>query len=263
MAAPAKPTRRIVWEDAPTEFTPRACVAEIYGPSNSGRTTLALTAPGPIAYIGFHEKVAGIIEPYARAKSIKTYKAGGVFIGDPDEIMKAAWERMEEFEAYFFAAFESGKFRTVIVDTHVEAWALERLAEFGAPKPDKGRVDTNWGPINARWLSLLNMARTQTETNAIFIGQVEDEWKNDAKGFGQKTGRQVKIASSAGRQVYLKSDVVFRTMVDEGGQGFSARVEKPWGNIEMMNAEITVDKDSGFPMLMSLITGTDQAEWES
>lgn len=263
MAATSKPARRIVWEDAPTEFAPRATVAEIYGPSGSGRTTLALTAAAPIAYLGFHEKIDGIVQPYAQAKPIKVYKAGGVFTGTPDEIMREAWDRMEDFEGHYYDAIDSGRFRTVIVDTHVEAWALERLAEFGAAKPEKGRVDVNYAAINARWLSMLNKARTQSETSVILIGQVEDEWKNDAKGFGSKTGRQVKVASSAGRQVFLKSDVSFRTQVDEGGQGFSVRIEKAWGNNGLLYSEIPVDQESGFPMLMSLITGTEQSEWES
>jgi len=255
---------RPLWSDAPTVFTPRSAVVEIYGPSNTGRTTLALSAPPPILYIYFYEKAEGIIEPFAREKQISWYRAGGVFRGESDEIQRAAWRKMEEFErCYYEGLGERSPFRSIVVDTHVEAWELERLAEFGAPKPGKGRVDQMWGGVNARWSGLLNAARERSDVNVIWIGQVEDEWKKDARGFDQKTGKQVKISSSAGRKVYLKCDVSLRTDNGADGQSFTATIEKAWGNNDLMFEELQVEREGGLPFILSLITGTEQSEWES
>ncbi len=50
------------WEDAPTEFTRRSVVLEIYGDTGTGRTTLALTAPGTIAVLHAAEKLEGLFQ---------------------------------------------------------------------------------------------------------------------------------------------------------------------------------------------------------
>lgn len=250
------------WEQAPKLFTRRSgIVMEIWGPTGTGRTSLALTAPGPIAYIYFHEKIDGIVQKFANEKDIRMFKAGGVFRGDSDEIEKAAWASMQEFEAAYYDSFSFA--RTTIVDTHNEAWLLERLAEFGAPKPSKGQVKNNYGPVNNRWMSMLNMARSKAEskdmTNVIFIGQAEEEWKPNALGFDSKTGRIVRMSSSASNQVLLKSDVSIRTDKKDGN--FTSTVLKGWWNADSEDSYLE-NSASTYSMLMGLITETDPREWE-
>lgn len=250
------------WEQAPKLFTRRSgIVMEIWGPTGTGRTSLALTSPGPIAFIYFHEKIDGIVQKFANEKEIRMFKAGGVFRGEPDDIQKAAWIAMQEYEAAYYDAFSFA--RTVIVDTHNEAWMLERLAEFGAQKPEKGQVKNNYGPVNNRWMSMLNMARSQSEssraTNVIFVGQAEDEWKPNAKGFDSKTGRIIRVATSASNQVLLKSDVSVRT--DKANGDFISTIFKGWWNADSED-QYLVNGASTYPMLMGLITETDPREWE-
>jgi len=256
------------WDDAPTEFSLRRCVSEIYGPSGSGRSTLALSAPGPIAYLFFHEKVQGIVQEFAKTKQIKWKKMGGSFRGSESNILDKASEAMRRFEDFYYDSFSWAT--TVIVDTHNEAWMLERLGEFGAPKPDGGRVDQNYAAINNRWLSMLNHARDEADANrcnTIFVGQTESEWKEDAKGFGKKTGKIVRIDTSASQKVYLKSDVVIRTEVSINRRReheFKAIVDKPWWNSAYMDFEIPLgDKPDQlqWPDVMGMITETDAEEW--
>jgi hypothetical protein len=231
---------------------------EIWG---TGRTSLALTAPGPIAFIYFHEKIDGIVQKYANEKDIRMFKAGGVFRGESKDIQEAAWTAMEAFESAYYDSFSFA--RTVIVDTHNEAWLLERLAEFGAPKPSKGQVKNNYGAVNNRWMSMLNMARSRAEskdmTNVIFIGQAEDEWKPNAQGFDSKTGRIVRMASSASNQVLLKSDVSIKTDKKDGN--FISTVMKGYWNADSEDSYL-MNGSSTYSMLMGLITETDPKEWE-
>jgi hypothetical protein len=246
------------WESAPKIFTRRSgVVCEFWGPTGTGRTRLALTAPGPIAYIYFHEKVDGMVQQFSNEKEIRMFKAGGVFRGESDEIQRDAWQKMLEYEAAYYDSFSFA--RTTIVDTHNEAWMLERLAEFGAPKPSKGQVKNNYGSVNNRWMSMLNMARTQDKTNVIFIGQAEDEWKPNAQGFDSKTGRIVRKSDSASNQVLLKSDVAAKT--DKINGDFISTITKGWWNADSEDSYLK-NQSSTFSMLMGLVTDTDPSEWE-
>lgn len=247
----------VIWQDASLEFTKRSgVVVEIFGPTGTGRTTLALTAPGPIAYIYFHEKMDGILEKFASRKKIRWVKAGGVFRGTEEEIQSTAWKSMKEFESAYYDSFSWA--RTTIVDTHNEAWELERLAEFGAPKPSGGRVDSNYAAVNNRWRSMLNMARSQDKTNVILIGQVEDEWKPGPGGFDRKTGREVRVSTSASRQVLLKSDVAVVTGKKKGE--FTSTIYKGWWNAESEDF-VLKNEMSTFSQILAVVTETDASEW--
>lgn len=246
------------WEKAPTVFTRRSgVICEFWGVTGTGRTRLALTAPGPIAYIYFHEKIEGLVQEFASEKEIRMFKAGGVFRGESDDIQREAWEKVMEAEAAYYDSFSFA--RTTIVDTHPEFWYLERLAEFGAPKPSKGQVKNNYASVNNRWMSMLNMARTQEKTNVIFIGQAEDEWRPNAQGFDSKTGRIVRMSNSASNQVLLKADVAVRTDKKDGN--FISTIQKGWWNADSEDAEL-MNGASTFSMIMGLVTETDPKEWE-
>lgn len=263
----------IQWEQAPTLFTKRSgVIMEIWGPTMTGRTTLALTAPGPIALISFHEKIDGVVQAAKSAgkglRDIRIFKAGKIFRGTPQQIQSDAWEAMCAYEAAYYDAFNWA--RTVIVDTHPEAWYLERLAEFGADRPVKnpetgkvGRIEQNWAGINNRWMSMLNKARSQdgddfSQTNVIFIGQVEDEWKDGEGGIGKKTGRLVRTSTKASDQVLLKSDISVRT--DKHRGDFISTIYKGWWNASSEDMELR-NEMSNFGMIMGLVTETDPDEW--
>ena len=49
------------WEIAGADLEQRGLILHIYGESGSGRSHLALTAPGPIAYFSFAENHEGVI----------------------------------------------------------------------------------------------------------------------------------------------------------------------------------------------------------
>lgn len=59
------------WEEVDDEVDyTRGAVIDIIGPEGTGRSTLALTMGGPIAYINSDEKIDGIIQPVARTGKI-------------------------------------------------------------------------------------------------------------------------------------------------------------------------------------------------
>ena len=193
---------------------------------------------------------------------------GGSFRGSEEKILQQAKDSMNRFEDFFYDSYNWAT--TVLIDTHNEAWYLERLGEFGAPKPSEGRVDRNYASINNRWLSMLNKARDEADANrvnTIFIGQTESEWKEDQKGFGKKTGKIVRVDTSASAKVYLKSDLVIRTDVIKNRRHvyeFKAIVEKPWWNSACMGLEIDLGlkpDQMDLADVIGMVTETDSDEW--
>lgn len=283
-----------LWSDAPTEITRRAAVVEVYGDTGTGRSTFALSSPGPIAYLFAAEKTEGVVQRtqlrlMQQGHKLRLHNFGAVFTGtDGDEIKIQAspvWDKL--LKAYYDAL---GWARTIVLDTHTDAWELIRVASFGGIKPDGGRIDANYGPVNAVWRSMFKAARLQDRANFITIGQTKDEWitKEQAAaaaaatpgagagkvmfkgskqrgsggsdgGIGQRTGRTVRAGQ---REIGVLSDVVVRTGKEMGDRGpeFSALIEKAWYNAEYEGAVLT-GKMVSFPYLMSLITETDEAEW--
>lgn len=258
-AAPtlAQPARRgeILWEDAPTEFTKRVSLAEVYGDPGTGKTTFALSAPGPIAYLHAAEKIDGVIQKFSREKKVRIYNFNGTFRGAPRDIAAQAQEVWKGLRAAWVDAF--GWARTIVLDTHTEAWELIRVAYFGALKPEGGRIDANYGPVNAEWKSLLKHFRTQDRCNLILLGQTKEEYKTSPKSpMGERTGRTIRAGQ---KDVPYFADVILR--MDKADGDFTATIEKGWFNGPMEGVPY-MNEDVKWSTIMSAITETDPEEWE-
>jgi len=230
---------------------------EIYGDTGTGRTTLALTAPGPIALIHASEKIEGIIQPFARDKEIRLFDFGVDLSGArgheavADEADKV-WGAMSDaiYDAYEWA-------RTIIIDTHTEAWELIRLARFGDLKPSGGRIDANYGPVNAEWRSLFKHFRHQDGTNLIAVGQTKDEYRESKSGMGQRTGKTIRAGQ---KDVHYLADVIVRTERDIIANTFTSKVEKGWWNAFSEGLEFD-NEDSRFGYVMAIVAESDEEEW--
>ncbi len=234
------------WEEATTE--PRRCVhLSLYGETGTGKTTLALTAPGPIALIHASEKLAGIVEPHVKDKEIKLYDFGGIFIGSPDEVSAQADAGLADLKAAMDDAWSWAK--TIIIDTHTEMWELIRLARFGKLAQVKPH---HYGPVNAEWASIFKAFRKQEHVNIITIGHMREQYRND-----KPTG----IMEMAGqKKMAYMSDVVVR-MERSPQLEFIAEVEKGWWNAHVEGMEF-YDEEITFPAIMSMITETPEEEWQ-
>lgn len=257
-----------LWQDASTSLTRRCVLMEVYGDTGTGRTTFALSAPGPIALIHAAEKLEGIVQQFTRqGKVVRLANFGAVFSGSDDEVANQAnkvWTRLltAYYDAYSWA-------RTIIIDTHTEAWELLRLARFGDVKPSGGRVDSNYGPVNAEWRSIFKYFRQQSELspttcpNLIVIGQTKDEYakgKRNAQtgkeGMGERTGNTIRAGQ---KEVGYMSDVVVRTERDIfNGNRFIAKVDKEWWNGAMRGVDL---EGVDFPTFMGVLTETDPEQW--
>jgi hypothetical protein len=258
-----------LWEEVSTEFESRSVALMIVGDTDSGRSTLALTAPGPIAYIHSYEKVDGLINEARKTKLIRASKFGGDLRGSSERVQDLAEAQVRKMEAAISDAYSWA--RSIIVDTESKAWEVHQLARLGTlehsekSKEDKKSGQLVYAGINNRWASMLQEYRIRAEkplqekpTNLILICKTKDEYAKNPAGKVESTGRTIPACQ---KDTPFFADVRLRTRVKISQ--FSVTVEKPWWNADMRGFELSGGKDIlTIPNLMSLITMTDQSEWE-
>lgn len=254
------------WEDAPTEFVQRCVLMSIWGPTGSGRTRLALTAPGPIAFAHAGEKIQGVVQAAAREKQVKVHNFGGVFGGSVQDISNQASAIWNPFEAKIKAALVNTDFQSTVVDTDTEAWELLRLAFFGELNP-KGRTDSLYGPVNARWRSIFKAQRREAAArvsapNLIVIGQAKDEYVMTRQEGGKKSSERTgKLLQAGQKEVAYNSDVVIETSRDISNGDFVATIRKGWWNAAAVEGISLTNEDITFAKIMSIVTETEEPEW--
>lgn len=267
-----------LWEEVPSIWTPRAVALTIYGDSDTGRSTLALTAPGPIAYLHGHEKVDAILEQKRKSGSlIRQHKFGGNLRGTPEQIQARAQEEIKRYEAAKSDAYRWA--RTIIDDTETRLWELYQLARLGSMvRADRDAKDNKKGQliyteINAAWGAMMQEYKDRLEnplqkdpktgnpiyTNLILICKTKDEYKKNAQSDRtEQTGKTV-IASQ--KNTWFFSDMVIRTQRKR--DKFTATIEKPWWNPEYRDYELKgEDGELDFTYIMSTVTETDTSYWE-
>lgn len=250
------------WEDVEDEVSRRSVMMCIYGETGTGRTRLALTAPGPIALAHSAEKVDGLMQkakefnPHLR--TLKQFNFGCAASGTPQEIANQVGPVWNKATMLWNDAIDKWA-RTAIMDTDTEGWEYQRLRDFGELNP-KGRIDSLYGPTNQRFRSLWKRARKTYACNVIFISQGKDEYKDTVEN-GQKTSKKTGRTIRAGmKEVPFAADIIVRTDFDMTTQQFKATIEKPWYNNDARGMEL-YDEDIRFGAILELITGIEEAEW--
>ena len=251
------PPSNIPWHPAPTEFTTRLAFLLIYGETSTGKTTLALSAPGPIALFTANEKIDGIVQPFAREKEVRIFNFG-LDAKDPAKSAKSLWP-------VFKAAIADAQTwaRTIVIDTDSEAYELVRYAVFGKLLQVK---PYHYEKVNTAWKAVLNPFRGLNKTcNLVAVSKIKEVYKND-KGTGE-------MVPSGQKDMRFMADVVVRTRrgkrTKKGAGDYTVEIKKGWWNDEVTGeyGELTGEDFFGTPrvswaQLMGLVTETDEGEWE-
>jgi hypothetical protein len=160
------------------EQAPRRLIMDLHGMEREGKTTLALSAPSPIAYLqldpGGEDIVPKIRRKYPK-KQIYLSKyyvdmRPNMTVSEVEALATPMWQRFtKDYEAALT------QFRSIIVDTHTEAWELLRLAEFGKVAQIK---PIHYGPVNAEFRRLLRIPYNNS-CNVIFVHKMKRTYKDD------------------------------------------------------------------------------------
>lgn len=272
MSAPT--TAPFLWDDISTLRDRRCACVEIFGPVDSGKSTLALSAPPPIAYIHTFEKLEfnERLEQLIAANLLRPCGVGGVLRGSTEKVKAAAEVQAARIEGAVADAYSWA--RSIVLDIHGAMWQIYQLAKLGSltregrDAADQKKGQLMYAELNARWLSLFKQfrvkARETNRTNLIMVGQVTEEYAGS-----ERTGRWIShgMKQNAGEfDVRLRTKVTTKQVVTGPGQfrpetTYSATIEKPWANGDLRGAEIDGPMLE-LPFLLSMITKTELEEWQ-
>lgn len=248
---------------------PKRVIMGVYGPESSGKTRLAMTAPGPIAYLLTDfggEQTARQFQSQKQIwiKRVVMHKSQAVGGSEKDvqAYFKDVWA---DFRAAHLACLDSGA-KTIVWDSASEVWQLLRLATFG--KLSKV-MPHQYDAANAEYLGLLNEVKHNSSANFILLHKVKDEYKNDAR-----TGKSVPSWWSAtpfNMDVTLGMSMEEETIKNDDDEeeidiDFICRVDRPHRENVMSKGKATYNDDIQWMKIMSmdpinLIPGTNPGDW--
>jgi hypothetical protein len=252
---------KVVWKRRTDKLYKRSVVLCVYGDTHTGKSSLALSAPGPIAIIHFAENLEGRIQlETSRGKDIREVNFGSVFKGTPTEISKQARRSLDLALLAIDDAMSWAK--TIIIDTHSSFWDVIQLAAFGSLNASasgnnrKGQLI--YTELNNLYESTIRKFLLQDSVNLVLVGKTKLEYKKSrgSKNRKEATGNTVHKCQ---KDTEFLSEIVLRTFYSDEGE-FSCELVKPWwdGSLKGLVVE---GEDSNFPSILSLITNTDESEW--
>ena len=167
----------------------RRMILSIEGDYGTGKTDLALTAPGPIAFFKMDLNSEFTIARFAKNKKIYKTEYAIPRVDDPkaQDLAESAWR---VFNNDYSKAIQSPLIRTVVWDTATELWELVRLASFGRLT---NIMPHHYVAVNNAFRALIKAA-FDSDTNLVMVHRLKDEWMNytaaDGKEKGKRTGKK-------------------------------------------------------------------------
>ena len=163
-----------------TKTTKHRAIISVQGKEKVGKTNFGLTGPGPIAVQNVDIGIEGVVDKFAESKMI--------FVNDYRFDSRAAegldwkdlWKRVKDD---FYAALESGSFRTIMIDTWSEMYEVARMGILGKLT---NVLPRDYGKVYAQMREMIRTAFSH-DTNVILLNKVKPEYVAD-----KSTGRLVR-----------------------------------------------------------------------
>ncbi len=230
-------------KQASTAITKRLII-NVTGKEKSGKTNMALTAPGPIILFDFDYGLEGVVSKFAGLKKVYTseFRISEIAVGR----FESEWLR---FVKEFKASLLEKEVRTVIVDTGTELWELIRLARFGKLTQV---MPQHYGPINAEMRGLIRDVYSSNK-NLVILHKMSQVYINN---------QPTKDYAMAGfKDIPYSVQVNCLTWREDGGGDFHCEVVDCRQSSEMAGVDLVEDM-ANFPTLASMIfPDTSMEDW--
>lgn len=193
----------------------RIFLLEINGREKSGKTTMALNSPGPIAYFDIDRRGLYAVSRARTAGKEILYVdlplPRNLHGKDAPDVMKehaAIWEKFIHNYQIALDASMTGEIRTIVIDTATDLWEIKVLSHFG--RTDKV-MPRDRGIPNSDFREMVRRARNY-HANVIFIEKAKEKWENNEPsgkferkgqpdlGFDVDCTTQTKIVTQKGKQ---------------------------------------------------------------
>ncbi len=227
---------------APVDRVPSLSILASAEPG-SGKTHFSLTAPGPIAFLTFDRPSLDVLDKFAKQGKVIHRAAFDIPVGSGLNAgatkYKKAWD---DFEETMLHAYQSGQYRTVVVDNIGGAWDLLRMNLFGKMDKVPARY---YGPANARFNELIveHNRHVGRGINTIMVARRDEVYGAD----GNPSGR-TKASGWKHLPYETEVNVLLGHVAAEGpgDLGFRMQVEQCKTNPPVMGTVIG-DTSKGFP----------------
>ena len=238
------------YKEFDAEIKPRLIV-RISGLDMRGKTTFALTAPGPIAISDMDRGLEGVANQFVSDKELLVASYRDMPATTADQ-QKKKWET---FKDNYYTSLKSPAVKSIVWDTESESWEMIRLARFGkftAVKPH------HYAPVNREYRTMIDAA-FDSNKNLIMIDKVKKQYvAKKSGGDAQWSGMYEPSGFSELRYLVQVDLEAFRS--DEGE--FGVRVVKCRQNATLIGMELEAEICT-FPLLASLVLeGTEPEDWE-
>lgn len=247
------PQQRVIqgFEKAEKHVAKRLIIS-VEGMEKEGKTSFALSAPGPIALFDMDIGLEGVINKWVDEKEIYVASFDYRDATNQDEWL-AMWMKMRKA---YLTALKDKAIRTLVWDTGTEAWELVRLARFGQLSQV---MPQHYGPVNAEFRDMLRKVY-ETDKNLIMLHKMKDEYVliGDRKtGKSERTGGHVRAGFS---DVGYLMQMNLRVWRNEEGFGLTVRDCRQ--NAEIAGMDISEPMNT-FPFVAAEVFGdTSPEDWE-
>lgn len=230
---------------ASTKIVPRMIIS-VSGREKHGKTSFALSAPGPIIYFNMDYGLEGVVHKYSVQKDIyvKEYRFGR---NDTADKYIALWAGL----SIDFSNALKSKARTIVFDTATETWELLRLARFGKLSQVQ---PYHYGPVNAEYLSFIREGFSY-DKNIIMLHKLKKEYVDE-----KFTGRYEPAGFNKTGYLAQANLSVYRDGLDGG---FFMRVLDCRQNSALGGLDLEVsESQSAFGFLAQLVfPETTEEDW--
>lgn len=235
--------------------TRKSIVMTLDGNPNTGKTDIALQAPGPILIYSMDRGLKGVIEKYLSKKAI------GVFnFSLPSTEDRTTYAPIwNAFHASYYAALKTPEIRTLIFDKGGDVWNLLRMSVLGG----FSKIPSlKYEDANAMMRQLFKAAK-EAEKNLIVTHEISKSYVTERSD----AGKDVSVwRGSFDREGFSKIGYLVDAEVtlQRDGKTFSARFDTCKANMEIAGDEVELPKMRGFAEIMEQIEGEpyDPEEWE-
>jgi frataxin-like iron-binding protein CyaY len=150
----------------------RRLIMSVTGHEKSGKTDLAMGAPGPVLVINIDEGTEGVVNKFADSKDVWVFDIKRPDMNAKQSEWTPVWNSIKDTLSKCFS-YNQG---TVVVDSSSEMYAIHRMAAFGKLTQV---MPHNYTIVSAEHRSMLREAY-QTDMNAIFLHRFKKKYVNDS-----------------------------------------------------------------------------------
>ncbi len=272
--------------------SPRRMIANIQGLPKVGKTSLALSAPKPIGYIGVEVGgEEGVIDKFIPAGSDKSdsifvapiivepvvYPPRENFAGTKEgekEYQEAVSEAVQTvagpaldkfYEAYYYSLKNMA---TTVVDTGSDLWELARMANFGRLEKVPQLAYTQ---LNKAMDKLFDDAKSYPN-NVLWLHHMKEKWENYEDDRGKRQSRPSGVFDMAGyggvkKKVQATIELWRQDLEEENPEtglyvDFFGQIIDSRHNTGCMGRKFSTLELTFTDIAMAVFPGTKRSDWE-